>query len=215
MDSGRADYGYLAFGEFSRFAYCLLRKVKRSNDLPVIEKWAAYMLPNQFWLGAIAEEHFLEGTHLLSSLKNINSRVLCKEFRRDCRRSLEGFVSTILSTVAAGSPIGQGLSCFCPEIVIGGDKYSAFHFFGQLLDGLLDLGWVRGRKSNLRRLCSILSSASSDKWKQAAIDLGFRSTACLLFVTSLVSVLGGICAKLVLCALKSSRYSHRLRHVLL
>ena len=52
-------------------------------------------------------------------------------------------MSTILSTVAARSPVGQGLSCFCPEIVIGGDNYSVFHLFGQLLDGLLELGWIR------------------------------------------------------------------------
>ena len=103
------------------------------------------MLPNHSsCFGAIPEEHFLEGTRLLSSLEKINSSFLCKEFLRDCRRFLEDLVSTILSTVAARSPSGQGLSCFCPEIVIGGDDYSAFHLFGQLLDGLLELGWVRG-----------------------------------------------------------------------
>ena len=53
-------------------------------------------------------------------------------------------MSTFLSTVAARCPIWQGLSCFCPEIVIGGDDYSAFYLFGQLLDGLLELGWIRG-----------------------------------------------------------------------
>ena len=102
------------------------------------------MLPNHSCFGAIPEEHFLEGTRLLASLDKINSSYIRKEFRRDCRRFLEDLVSTILSTVAARSPIGQGLSCFCPEIVIGGDDYSAFHLFGQLLDGLLELGWVRG-----------------------------------------------------------------------
>ena len=30
--SGRADYGYLAFGELSRFVFCLLQKVMRSSD---------------------------------------------------------------------------------------------------------------------------------------------------------------------------------------
>ena len=144
LNSGRADYGCLAFGELSRFVYCLLQKVKLSSDLPVIENWEAYMLPNYSCYGAIAEEHFLEGTRLLSSLEKINSSFLRKEFRRDCRRFLEDLVSTILSTVAARSPIGLGLSCFCPEIVIGGDDYSAFHLFGQLMDGLLELGWVRG-----------------------------------------------------------------------
>ena len=144
MDSGRADYGYLAFGELSRFVYCLLQEVKRSSDLPVIEKWEAYMLPNHSCFGAIAEEHFLERTRLLSSLEKISSSFLRKEFRRECRRFLEHFVSIIVSTVAARSPIGRGLNCFCPQIVIGGDDYSAFHLFGQLLDGLPDLGWIRG-----------------------------------------------------------------------
>ena len=77
------------------------------------------MLPNHSCFGANAEEHFLEGTRLLASLEKINSSFLHKEFRRDCRRFLDDLVSTILSTVDAPSPIGQGLSCFCPEIVIG------------------------------------------------------------------------------------------------
>ena len=101
------------------------------------------MLPNHSCFGAIAEEHFLEGTRLLSSLEKINSRFLRKEFPRDCRRFLEDLVSTILSTV---SPTGQRLSCFCPGIVIGGDDYSAFHPFGQLLDALLQFGWIEGSK---------------------------------------------------------------------
>ena len=118
--------------------------MKWSSDLPTIEKWEAYMLPNHSCFGAIAEEHFLEGNRLLSSLEKINSSFLRKEFRKDCRRFLEELVSTILSTVAARSPVGQGLSCFCPEIIIGGDDCSAFHHFGKLLDRMFELGWVRG-----------------------------------------------------------------------
>ena len=102
------------------------------------------MLLNHSCFGAIAEEHFFEGTRLLSSFEKINSSFLRKKFRRDCRRFLEDLLSTILSTVAARSPIRQGLSCFCPEIVIGVDNYSGFHLFGQLLDELLKLGWIRG-----------------------------------------------------------------------
>ena len=101
------------------------------------------MFPNHSCFGAIAEKHFLEGTRLLSSLEKINSSSVQKEFRRDCRRFIEDLVSTIFSTVATRSQVGQGLSCFCPEIVIEGDDYSAFHLFGQLLDGLLEIGWVR------------------------------------------------------------------------
>ena len=102
------------------------------------------MLPNHSCFGAIAEEYFLEGTRLLASLEKINSSFLRNEFHNDCRRFLDDLVSTILSTVAARSPVGQGLSCFCPEIVFGGADSSAFHLFGQLLDGLFELGWVRG-----------------------------------------------------------------------
>ena len=61
-------------------------------------------------------------------------------------------MSTIFSTFAAHSPVGQGLSCFCNEIVIGGDEYSAFHLFGQMLDGLLELGWVRGSEIELAKV---------------------------------------------------------------
>ena len=154
------------------------------------------MLSNHSCFGAIAEEHFLEGTHLLSSLQKINSTFFQKEFHRDCRRFLEDLVSTILSTVASRSPVGQGLSCFCPEIVIGGDNYSAFHLFGQMLDGLLELAELGGPKLNLQRLNSTLLSASSDRWSQVAIDLQCQSKASLHSATSLVPVLGGICTKL-------------------
>ena len=80
---------------------------------------------------------------ILSSLEKIKSNFPRKDFHKDCRRFLEDLVSTILSTVAACSPVGQGVSSFCPEIILGGDDFSAFRFFGQLLDGLLELGWVR------------------------------------------------------------------------
>ena len=105
------------------------------------------MPPNHSCFGAIAEEHFLEGTRLLSSFEKTNSSFLRKEFREDCRRLLEDFVSTFLSTVAARSPVVQGLSCLCLEIVIGGNDFSAFHLFGQLLDELFELGWVRGSET--------------------------------------------------------------------
>ena len=50
----------------------------------------------------------------------------------------------MISNVAARSAIGQGLSCFGPAIVIGGDDHTPFHQIGLVLDGLLERGWVRG-----------------------------------------------------------------------
>ena len=202
LNSRRADYGYLAIGELSRFVYCLLQKVKQSSDLPLIEKWEAHMLPNHSCFRAIAEEHFLEGTRLLASLEKINSSFIRKELRRDCRRFLEDLVSTILSIGAARSPIGQGFSCFCPEIVIGGDDYSAFPLFGQLLDGLLELGWVRGSEVEPAKANSTLFCVTSDRWKQAAMDLVLQSTAFLPSAISPVFILGRICTKLVFLCFK-------------
>ena len=54
------------------------------------------------------------------------------------------FTTSVLSTVGARSKIGQGLSCFCPAIVIGGDDHSPLHLLGLLLVGLLERGWVKG-----------------------------------------------------------------------
>ena len=79
-----------------------------------------------------------------AALEKMTSEFLKKEFRSSARCFLEDFASTVLSTVAARSKLGQGVSCFCPEIIIGGDDHSAFFLFGQLLDSLVECGWEKG-----------------------------------------------------------------------
>ena len=69
---------------------------------------------------------------------------LKKEFQRDARKFLEEFTTSVLSTVAARSKVGQGLSCFCPAIIIGRDDHAPLHLMGVLLDGLLERGWIKG-----------------------------------------------------------------------
>ena len=102
------------------------------------------MTPNHSQFTAIEEDRFLAGTRVGSALEKMGSSYLKKEFRRDSRKFLEDFVSCVLSTVAARSSIGQGLSCFCPPILIGGDDHAPLQLFGLLLDGLLAKGWVKG-----------------------------------------------------------------------
>ena len=99
------------------------------------------MLPNHSSCTAIEDEHFLVGTRVHAALEKMTSQCLNKKFRSRACRFLEEFTSTVLSTVAAHSKLGQGVSCFCPEIIIGGDDHSAFFLFGQLLDGLVECGW--------------------------------------------------------------------------
>ena len=93
------------------------------------------MVSNHSSFTAIDEEHFFVGTRIHAALEKMSSSYLRKEFRSNDRRFLEEFCSTILSTEAARSKLGQGVSCFCPEIILGGDDHSAFFLHGKLLDG--------------------------------------------------------------------------------
>ena len=138
------DYGYHTFGELARFIYCLLQKIKQGSSLPLVEQWDDYVLPNHSKFPPIADGEFLAETRLLAALNKIGSSYLQREFQRDARRFLEEFMNSALSTVAARSKTGQGLSCFCPAIIIGGDDHAPLHLLGLLLDRLLDRRWVKG-----------------------------------------------------------------------
>ena len=102
------------------------------------------MLPNHSSFTAIEDQHFLVGTGVHATLEKMTSQYFKKEFRSSARRFLEDFTSTVLSTVAARSKLVQGVSCSCPETIIGSDDHSAFFLYGQLLDGLVECGWEKG-----------------------------------------------------------------------
>ena len=142
--STAADQGYHAFGELARIVYCLLQKIKKAPSLPLVEQWEEYMVPNHSQFPAIDDKIFLVGTRVMAALRKVGSHYLQKEFRRDARRFLKGFVNCVLSTVAARSVIGQGLSCFCPAKVVGGDDVAPLQLFNKFLEGLLEKGWTRG-----------------------------------------------------------------------
>ena len=144
--------------------YCILQKIKKSESLPLVEKWEDYMLPNHSSFAAIDEEHLLVGTRIHAALAKMSSSYLRKEFRSNARRFLDEFCSTILSTVAARSKLGQGVSCFCPEIILRGDDRSAFFLHGQLLDGLVKCGWEKGPALRLAKPSSSFLSGSSASW---------------------------------------------------
>ena len=116
----------------------MLQKMMKSESLPLVEKSKIYMLSNQSAVVAVEEERFLAGTRVQAPLEKMSSAYLKNEFRTRARGFLEEFCSTILSTVAASYKLGQGVSCFCPVKLLGGDDFSAFFLYGQLLDGLLE-----------------------------------------------------------------------------
>ena len=178
-----ADQGYHAFGELARFIYCLLQKIKKASSLPLVEQWEEYVVSNHSRLAPIDDKHFLEGTRVMAALGKVGSHYLQKEFRRDARRILEDFVNCVLSTVAAGSVIRQGLSCFCPAIVVGGDDVAPLQLFNKLLDGLLEKGWTRGAKLRRAGLSTSPLCRNSGSWS------GRPRGAALTYVTSCPSVL--------------------------
>ena len=138
------DYGYHAFSELARFIYCLLQKIKQGSSLPLVDQWDEYVLPNHSKFPQISDGEFLAGTRVLAVLNKTGSSYLNREFQRDAPRILEEFTTSVLSTVAARSKLGQGWRCFCPAIVTGGDDPAPLHLLGLLLDGLLERGWVKG-----------------------------------------------------------------------
>ena len=122
------------------------------------------MLANHTKNPPIADAEFQVGTRVLAAVNKIGIAYLKKEFQRDARRFLEDFTNSVLSTVASRSKTGQRLSCFCPEIVLGGDKHAPLHQFGRLLDGLSERGGSRAVRSGLVGLNTSPLTKSSDSW---------------------------------------------------
>ena len=162
--STAADQGYHAFGELARFVYCLLQKIKQASSLPLVEQWGEYVVPNHSRFPAVDDKNFLAGTRVMAALGKVGSHYLQTEFRRDARRFLEDFVNCVLSTVASLSVIGQGLSCFCPAILVGGDDVAPLQIFDKLLDGLLEKGWTRGARLRRAGLSSSPLCRNSGSW---------------------------------------------------
>ena len=162
--STAADRCYHAFGDLARFVYCLLQKIKKASSLPLVEQWEEYIVPNHSRFRAIDDKNFLVGTRVMTALGKVGSHYFQKEFRRDARRFLEDFVNCVLSTVAARSVIGQGLSCFCPAIVVPGDDFAPLQLFNKLLDGLLEQGWTRGVRLRRAGLSTSPLCRNSGSW---------------------------------------------------
>ena len=102
------------------------------------------MAPNHLKFAAIQEDRFLAGTCVLSVLETIGRSNLKKQFRRDCGKFLEDSLNCVVSTVAARSLKGQGLSCFYHLITVDGENHAPKQIFDMFFDGLLEKGCARG-----------------------------------------------------------------------
>ena len=140
LSSTAVDQGYHAFGELARFVYCLLQKIEKASSLPLLDQREDNVVPNHSRFLAIDDKDFLACTRMMAALDENGSHCLQTDFRPDARRFPEDFVNCVLSTVVSRSVIEQGLSCFCPAIVVGVDDVAPFQLFNKLLDGLLEKG---------------------------------------------------------------------------
>ena len=109
------------------------------------------MLPNHSGFVAVSLDNFLVGSRFLEYLSKLPSPSLRASFKRDCFTFLEDLVSQILPTTAARSPTGRGMSAFCPEILVGGDSYSVFLLFGELVDSLVRSKWLKSADAEATR----------------------------------------------------------------
>ena len=174
--------------------------MKQGSSLPFVERWDEYVLTDHSKLPAIADGEFLSGTRVLAALSKIGSSCLKKEFQRDARRFLEEFTTSMLSTVATRSKVGQGLSCFCPAIIIGGDNHAPLHLLGLLLDGLLERGWMKvgeieacraeyqsfaQEQQQLERSSARSRPEIGDVLSFCSLQVGFRASEHLFKVCSL------------------------------
>ena len=137
---------------------------KQGSSLPLVEQWVEYVLANHSKFPAIADGKFLSRTRVLAALNKIGSCFLKLEVQRDARRFVEEFTISVLSTVAARSKVGQGLSCFCPAIIFGGDNHAPLHLLGLLLDALLECVWMKGGEIEASRAEYQSLSKSNDSW---------------------------------------------------
>ena len=158
------DYGYRSFGELARFVYCLLQKIKQGPSLPLVEQWEQYVMANNSKFPPIAHGEFLSWTRVLAALNKIGSSYLKRGFQRDARRFLEDITNSVLNTDATRSKIGQGLSCFCPAIVIGGNDHEPLHMLGFFWMGFWNGGGSKAVRLRFVGLNTSPLSKSNDSW---------------------------------------------------
>ena len=77
---------------------------------------------------------------MLVVLEKKGSSYLNTEIRVDARQFPEEFVSSVFSTLVARSVIEQEISCFCPAVLIDGDRHASLSLFGLLMDGFAGKG---------------------------------------------------------------------------
>ena len=179
LRSWRPDFRFLAFRAHSRFVYCLLRKNKRSSDLPVIEKWGTYMLQNHSSLGPIEEEIFLKMTRLLTALEKVKSNFLKTSSEETAAVSWRILTAKSSPPLPLALWLGKGSNFFARRVSLEVTTTLLFTSLTNCSMGYWKMAGLEDEKLRLPKLNFLPSFVGSDKWKRARLDHVLQSAVSL------------------------------------
>ena len=148
-------------------------------------------------LGQSAKNTFRRGRVFWHSLKEINAAFSAKSSVGTAVVFWRIWWAPFSQQLLRGLKLVKGLVVFARKLWLGATTIPPSISLGNCWMGCLNLAGWWDRRWNLRRPNSTRLCVSSDRWRRAATDPVLQSTACLPSAINPVSVLGGICIRLV------------------
>ena len=143
----RGDYTFHCYSELCQFVYCLLTRSRKVSSLPEMNSWEDYMDSEKIAsFPKTSDATFLCNFEFGEVLRQRNTSEV-KDFRTRCRRFIDRLVDVILSKLLVSSDFLQGVYCFCPELLLGGDDHCVFTLFSRLMRVLEESGAVSSAES--------------------------------------------------------------------
>ena len=143
----RGDYTFHCYSELCQFIYCLLTRSRKVSSLPEMNSWEDYMDSEKIAsFPKTSDATFLCNFEFGEVLRQRNTSEV-KDFRTRCRRFIDRLVDVILSKLLVSSDFLQGVYCFCPELLLGGDDRCVFTLFSRLMRVLEKSGVVSSAES--------------------------------------------------------------------
>ena len=103
------------------------------SSLPQLNSWENYKDSEKISSFAkVGDTEFLCNYEFGDAMRHRNTSEF-KDFCMQCRRLIDRFIDVILSQLLVSSEFLQGVYCFCPELLLGGDDLCVFNLFSKLV----------------------------------------------------------------------------------
>ena len=119
------------------------------------------MKPEIMDLPAVAQKSFLKDHKEIDESLAAAASGALKEFRKDAYVFLERLVEVLIGCASATSVVGRSLSCFCSDVLMGGDESFIFEAFGELVKSLQLAG----------RLSSVQVEEATNEFKSFVVEV--------------------------------------------